>query len=89
MEKFKNLCIIEGMICDSCYPNHWDDIQKLATHLIDKNGNWKGGWSMKKYKEFSAISDEYSKDKKTSCLMLDDGCGYICKKCLLELTESM
>ena len=76
-------------ICDFCYPNYGNEI-RVASGLLDKDGNWIGGYTKEKHEKYMEFITEYQKDKLMVVVDIDSEFGtHVCLKHMLEIASSM
>jgi hypothetical protein len=81
---------IHSAICDFCHPKWQQELAVLHAHLINKHGQWIGGFSKNKSQEASKIQVDFKKSKAVPCLCIDfDQDTYICSKHLIELAKKL
>ena len=90
--KILDIIEVNLRICYYCHPDHESQVHKLTQHLFEEeNPNlYKGGFTKEKAQEYGMIKKEYEKNKLVPCINLDQEFGFfICKQCLLKVTERM
>lgn len=85
-----DLLYVEPQVCNWCYPDCEEELGKLTSHLLTKDGCWKGWYTAEKSAEHTKICNDYRQPKLALCLVIDfERDIYICKKYLLEQAERL